>query len=90
MAGFLFRALDLHRAADKVLKIASELIEDETQRERASNRIVGQVPRQAIPPHVGDGSLVGGDGFNDGTVNLSAEDREGWAAGCPTRQPRRR
>jgi hypothetical protein len=25
-----------------------------------------------------------------GTVNLSAEDREGWAAGGPTRQPRRR
>ena len=25
-----------------------------------------------------------------GTVSLSAEDREEWGAACPTRQPRRR
>ena len=63
--GFLFRALDLYCAADKVLKIASKLIEDETKREHASNRIVRQVSCQAVPPHLGDGSLVGRNGFDD-------------------------
>jgi hypothetical protein len=50
--------LDLHCAADKVLKITSKLIEDETKREHASNRIVRQASCQAMPPHIGDGSLI--------------------------------
>src|SRR4051812_11757592 len=62
---FLSRALDLHCAADKVLKITSKLIEDETKREHASNRIVRQASCQAIPPHIGDGSLIGSHGFDD-------------------------
>jgi hypothetical protein len=28
--------------------------------------------------------------LRDGTVNLSAEDRQGWAVASPTRQPRHR
>ena len=63
--GLLFRALDLNCAADKVLKIPSKLIEDETKREHASNCIVGQVSCQAIPAHVGDGSLIASNGFDD-------------------------